>query len=47
MRFALVTFALLLAACGADGPPRYQEREPAQRGVTMSGEAQIGMMVDL
>jgi predicted small lipoprotein YifL len=32
---------LALAACGADGPPE----KPATTGVTLSGEAQVGVVV--
>jgi hypothetical protein len=31
---------LLLAACGADGPPQ----APVQPGITISGDAQIGIV---
>lgn len=45
MRMSLSALALLLAACGADGPPRFQEQEPVHPGVTMSGDARIGIVV--
>jgi outer membrane biogenesis lipoprotein LolB len=32
--------SLLLAACGADGPPQ----PPVQTGITISGDAQIGIV---
>jgi predicted small lipoprotein YifL len=32
---------LTLAACGADGPPQ----PPSKSGVTVSGDAQIGVVV--
>lgn len=32
---------LSLAACGADGPPE----TPTKPGITLSGEAQIGVVV--
>jgi predicted small lipoprotein YifL len=32
---------LALAACGADGPPE----PPTQAGISLSGEAQIGVVV--
>lgn len=40
LRHALAFAALLtLAACGADGPPE----APAKTGITISGEAAIGI----
>lgn len=36
---ALISLALI-AACGADGPPQ----APAAKGVTISGDAQIGIV---
>lgn len=44
--FALVSLTLL-AACGVDGPPIPPSQvpaEPAEPGVTMSGQAQIGIV---
>lgn len=38
-RFALLA-CLILAACGADGPP-----EAPTRGIKVSGEAQIGVVL--
>ncbi|RID93347.1 argininosuccinate lyase [Gemmobacter lutimaris] len=35
-----LALAALLAGCGADGPPRTPE---AQTGVTISGDARVGM----
>ena len=41
-RFLLCLFLpLALAACGADGPPE----KPTNPGITLSGEAQIGVVV--
>jgi predicted small lipoprotein YifL len=37
-RLALLA-CLILAACGADGPP-----EPPSRGIDVSGEVQLGMV---
>ena len=37
----LLVACLLLAACGADGPPE----TPTKSGITLSGEAQIGVVV--
>lgn len=43
LRLLLLVSAGLLAACGADGPPRPPEAKPAP-GVSVSGEAQIGVV---
>jgi hypothetical protein len=37
----LLVACLLLAACGADGAPE----KPTNPGITLSGEAQIGVVV--
>ncbi len=37
----LLIACLALAACGADGPPE----KPTNPGITLSGEAQIGVVV--
>lgn len=37
----LATLLLSLAACGADGDPQ----PPSKSGVTVSGDAQIGVVV--
>ncbi len=37
----LLLACLALAACGADGPPE----KPANPGITISGEAQVGVVV--
>lgn len=37
----LLVACLLLAACGADGPPE----PPTKSGITLSGEAQVGVVV--
>ena len=37
----LLLACLALAACGADGAPE----PPAQTGVTISGEAQVGVVI--
>ncbi len=37
----LVVACLALAACGADGEPQ----PPAKPGLTVSGEAQIGVVI--
>jgi predicted small lipoprotein YifL len=38
MRWAILLAVLTLAACGADGPP-----QPPQSGVTVGGEARVGV----
>ena len=40
----LVGSMLLLAGCGADGPPRAPSPEP---GVSIQGEARIGVVTTL
>lgn len=45
MRVALITFAFLMAACGAEAPPRHSETAPS--GVSISGEARIGVRTEL
>ncbi len=41
MRYAIVACALLLGACGADGPPRYSgETTP---GLSVTGELTMGV----
>jgi hypothetical protein len=42
LRLCLVLSVGLLAACGADGPPRAPEAKPAP-GLVISGEANIGV----
>ena len=37
----LLVACLLLAACGADGAPE----KPTNPGITLSGEAQVGVVV--
>ena len=39
MRTLLIISALALAACGADGDP-----EPVEGGISISGEARIGVV---
>ncbi len=43
MKPALALLALLLAACGADGPPMPVRDAPASAGLTISGMATIGV----
>ncbi len=45
MKFMAIACALLLAACGADGPPRYSDGAPG--GVSISGEVQMGVKATL
>ena len=35
---------MALAACGVDGPPERPAQKPAQSGVTISGDARVGVM---
>ena len=37
----LLLACLTLAACGADGPPE----KPVAPGITVSGEAQVGVVI--
>jgi hypothetical protein len=39
-RFLAIASLVLLAACGADGAPQ----PPAKTGLTVSGDAQIGIV---
>ncbi len=41
MKYALLTFAFILAACGAEAPPTYTGQ--TSPGVTMSGEVIMGV----
>ncbi|MBU3028975.1 lipoprotein [Paracoccus marinaquae] len=44
----LVLIAVLgLAGCGVDGPPERPAEEAPQTGVTISGDARIGVMTEL
>ena len=45
MRYVLPFLLALLAACGAEAPPRFVDR--AAPGVTVSGEARIGVRTQL
>lgn len=45
MRLALLAF-VLLAACGADGPPEPPASKARVDGVTLSGEARAGLVFD-
>lgn len=47
IRAGLVIAALALAACGVDGPPVPPKAEatPSTSGITLSGEAAIGVKV--
>ena len=35
---------MALAACGVDGPPERPAQKPAQSGVTISGDARVGVI---
>lgn len=39
----LLLACLTLAACGADGPPE-TPKKPANPGITMSGDARVGIV---
>ena len=43
----LPLIVLLLAACGVDGPPVRPEPETPKPGVTVSGDARIGVVTAL
>ena len=46
MKPVLILIALLgLAGCGADGEPIAPQPEPAKPGITISGEARIGIIM--
>lgn len=38
---------VLMAACGADGPPEPPTRAVQQDGIRMSGEARIGIQTNI
>jgi predicted small lipoprotein YifL len=43
-RFLTLAALVLLAACGADGEPQPPAASPNAAGVTISGDAQIGIV---
>ena len=45
MKYAVLVFALTLAACGADGPPSAPDR--AASGLDVSGEVTFGVRTEL
>lgn len=45
MKYAVLAFALVLSACGADGPPVAPDR--AKPGIDLSGEVTIGVQTEL
>ncbi|SUZ30526.1 hypothetical protein ROE7235_00249 [Roseibaca ekhonensis] len=45
MKFAAIAVVLVLAACGADGPPVAAER--AKPGLNVSGEVRMGVRTEL
>lgn len=45
MKYAVLAFVLMLAACGADGPPSAPE-QPKQ-GLNLSGEIKLGVQTEL
>jgi len=45
MKYAAFAFALILAACGADGLPTAPEQPKS--GLHMSGEVNIGVQTEL
>jgi len=45
MKYASLIAVLLLAACGAEAPPRHAETPPP--GLSISGEARIGVKTTL
>lgn len=48
IRLATVALSLtLLAACGADGPPQPPAQADTRPGITLSGEARIGVVKTL
>lgn len=44
MKPVLLIAALALAACGADGPPEPPSKSSATPGLSISGEARIGIV---
>lgn len=47
IRLAIILSLPLLAACGADGPPQPPAQGAAKPGITLSGEARIGVVKTL
>ncbi|MCC5960933.1 MAG: hypothetical protein JJU08_16495 [Rhodobacteraceae bacterium] len=45
MKYALLACVCVLCACGAEAPPSYPA--PAQSGVSVTGEARIGISTEL
>ena len=45
MKYVLLACVLLLGACGAEAPPSYPA--PSQTGVSVTGEARIGVSTEL
>lgn len=43
MRYALIAF-VFLAACGADGAPQPPASKARTDGITISGEARVGVV---
>ncbi|MDN5787872.1 hypothetical protein [Pseudorhodobacter sp.] len=41
----LALLCLFLAACGADGPPKYSDAKAPTHGVTLSGDARGGVVI--
>ena len=42
-RLIVLMLPLALAACGADGPPVAPSKAASQQGVSITGDAQIGV----
>ncbi|MGP9788910.1 hypothetical protein [Roseinatronobacter sp. NSM] len=45
MKYALLAAVFVLSACGAEAPPSYPA--PAQSGLSVTGDARIGVGADL
>lgn len=47
MKFLALIALAALTACGVDGPPERPVDDNPQPGITVSGEARIGMVTEL
>ncbi len=47
MRLALLISLLTLTACGIDGDPEPRASDPRQTGISLSGDARIGVVGSL
>ncbi len=46
-RFVALALVALVAACGVDGPPTPPVKEKPRSGITISGDARVGVTANL